>query len=619
MGDTAKFAASFRGSKAHDSSRSVRISRIAKARASREEHNYLDEVTVHTSVPASPSSFLQIWEADHFSVHYTMVGEAPKTLRKNRLIASIPGAVVKRGQKYTFVLLDAAKHKSTFDGTKGHITLQLEQGDGVMVDSVLPLPAYEGVLELIGIVKAVPKDDALSTLRHAKPHQVHNVGATVLSQIRDRGGLHMSFVADYDFKNASNNDKEFRRQAEAMIAQLPSLTAADGRLAFGLHEIDDWRDMAGHIDALRSTAQSEFDREAKPPIGSLAIYAHGVTRGVRIADTYDDKASPSIRNVEEFVSSIRDHLSASVVVTLYSCNAGRGGGVTANHRSLRSKKEALKIYGRVGIGEELGGDSFAWHLFQELQRQGIPNPTVWAHTIAKHTTRNRRKRVFSTLGIADLPSILYGVRYPDDKSLKAYLKATNSTERQNLLRMVSLCHGMYLDWNWLGDEADPQLLPAFSEVEHARVRALITEIRDTIVSEHPDAGGARTPTVDIDASGRFIRRALDEGPGITTPLSDDFNVEAFAQFDDGLPIPIDLVRKLQMLRYRSQKNFSISGVVPRSDAGVLGVRIRVQEKDADAVEKKAKAMIDEGLFFTSVSKESDTELELRGPEIPGPS
>jgi hypothetical protein len=623
----AKFACSLRGEPRNEVARKVRLTRVAESHAKAAEHAHLDPVPVHETIPSKPTCFLQLWEADHFAAHYMIIGETAQPTRANRLVGSIPGAVVKNGSRYLFVSMGGAENTHDFDRLKGHVTVEVESDSGAPRHMFLPLPEYEGVVELVGAIKAGSNDASLASFRHGKPHQVHNVGATVLRQMRDRGGLHMSFVADYDFATANSNNKEFRRQADALVPHMPSIAVIDGKVGFGRYETPEGtQSMAKQMAETRAAVKAEFEFDGEPPIASMGIFAHGVVRGVNMGKGYSDKNSIDLSNVEGFVTSVRKHLSQNVVIALFSCNTARGGGMTGTtvternrHKALRSKKEALAIFGRRFIGEELGGDSFAWELTQQLIRQGIRFPTVWGHTIAAHTTRNRRTRVFSAFGSADLTSLLFETHRVDKATRKAYIARTQKphSERQNFIRNIHFLSAHYLPWAWEGGEEANDSTPGFSEDARADARALLSAFKGELVSDGP-IGTAEELDVELDGSQRYIvgpRKA-----GKNPQLSPNFFLSDFSAHAGGVPVPLDLVRKLQMLRCRSGVSMTIAGVVARSDGeGVQGLHVQVDAGKRDAVVTAAQKMVDEKLCFTSVTPVGVDSLTILGPAIAAPT
>lgn len=558
----AKFTCYLRGKLANHHPRSATIMRVAKSKENAAEHAHLDLVPIEAGQPGGPTCFLQIWEADHFDSYYTdiTIGEAPKVVRANRLLGSIPGAIVKRGAGHRFIALGAAQQTHPPDERKGSVTLALEGASGEDQAFELPLPDYEGVLELFALVKLAATAPALVSFRHGKPHQVHNIRATLLHQIEHRGGIHVSIVSDYEFDTAKNNDKEFRRQADAMVSQLPSIILKDGEVAFGRYELRHWKSISDKLEEARTSCQSFLGLPSAPRVGSLGIYGHGVPRAVQLGkDKYDSGASLNIDQLADFVGENRGHFAPTIIIALFACNAARGGQLDRKGMAFRSKKDALEVFGRVPLGEELGGDSYAWHLYRELNRQGIPHPTVWGHTIAAHTTRNRRLRVFSSLGSADLPSLLFNARAPDDATLDAYIDQTEKEiHRLNLIRLVHLQSAFYMPWDWAGRRDAPQP-EGYREVTAEEARALLDELRHEICGPG-GVGWERPQAVALNEAGTHVIGALVAGPDVRSALSEHFTLEDFTRFEGALPLPLDLVRKLQMLRYEVQAHFELAGL-----------------------------------------------------------
>jgi hypothetical protein len=608
----AKFVCSFRGPRSSEKPRAVRLTRVARTRKGIAEHAHLVDVPFHDSTPSDPSCFLQIWEADHFTARYTEIGEAPKATRGNRLVASLPGAIVRSGDKYTFVLLRAPRRVHARNEHHGGILLRVPAADGSQEEHELPLPDYEGVLELMGGLRLIENDPALADARDGKPHQVHNVRATLLHQIAHRGGVHVSIVADYGFAKASSNDKEFRRQADAMISQLPSIWVDDdGDVGFGRYEVSDMNEIAVHVSEVRRACQALLKLPQPPRVGSLGIYAHGVPRGMKLfsgAGAYDSSASLNKANLRAFVDSIVSSLAVTVVIALFACNTGRGGGLKQSgvQTPFRTKKQALAIYGKVPIGEELGADSYAWALCRELMRRGIPNPTIWAHTVPAHTTRNRRLRVFSSIGAADFSSLLYETRHPGHANIQRYVGRTNKDiHLLNLVRLVHLHSALYMPWEWSGAPPASGFL-GFDQVAQREASALVKELFDEIMSGDSVEPFDEDDLVLSEDGARILRARAEAKRGVR--LSEHFELEDFSDHEGALPLPLDLVRRLQMLRHRTQKDFGIEKVERAGQR--LSLTLRASAADRDAISSEAQNMVDERLFFTDVRPLASSELML---------
>lgn len=598
----AKFTCYLRGKLANHEPRSLTLMRVAKSKQDDQEHAHLDLVDIDAAAPGTSGCFLQVWEADHFAAHYTTIGESPKAVRANRLIGSIPGAVVVHGGGHKFISHGALQHGHPPDERNGSVTLTLTSASGAAQDVVMHLPDYEGVLELFAVIKMTSTSADLVSFKHGKPHQVHNIRATLLRQIERRGGIHVAVVADYNFDSASSNDKEFRRQADSMVPQLPSIMLQDGTVAFGRYEVTGRDRIALALAEARGACRSFLGLAAAPHVGSLAIYAHGIPRGLKIDRTgYDSDKGLTIPNIRDFVASNRPHFSQTVVIALFACNSGRGGGMDANYIARRGKKPALAIYGRVPIGEEIGGGSFAWRLTRELVRQGVATPTVWAHTIAAHTTRNRRLRVFSPLGSADFPSLLYGVRAPDDATLGAYISRTdNNTHRLNLIRMVHLHSAMYMPWAWAGPPVNSSH-PGYNTAAAQEARALLDELRAEIAGADT-FGGERPETVELNDQGTHILGSLLYGPDARTVLSEHFTLEDFTRFDGALPLPLDLVRKLQLLRHDIVSPFEVTALSREPGSRAIRLTLKAAAASRAALMAHARKMRDAGLCFVAVDE-----------------
>lgn len=245
-------------------------------------------------------------------------------------------------------------------------------------------------------------------------------------------------------------------------------------------------------------------------------------------------------------------------------------------------------------------------------KQGITTPTVWAHTIAAHTTRNRRLRVFSSIGSADFPSLLFAMRAPDDATLRAYVSRTDATvHRLNLIRMVHLHSALYMPWGWARTPVTRDH-PGYNAVAAQEAKALLDELRAEIGVD--GVGGERPQTVGINDAGTHIFGTLLYGPDTRTDLSEHFTLEGFTRFGGALPLPLDLVRKLQMLRYSVGCDLEITGLVREPAAKRLILTIKASKNKSVFVEKASK-MRDEGLCFTAVEEgPAADEFVLHAPE-----
>lgn len=613
----AKFICYLRGKPANHEPRIVTIQRVAKSKQDAAEHAHLDLVPIDASAPGTSACFLQVWEADHFASYYTTIGESPKTIRANRLIGSIPGAIAVHHNGHRFIAHGPPLHTHPADERNGSITLTLHLASGDTEDVELALPDYEGVLELFLIIKRTATSPDLAAFKYGEPHQVHNVRATLLRQIERRGGIHVAIVSDYDFDKANSNDKEFRRQADAMVPQLPSIILKeDGSVGFGRYEVKDRGSIKLKLQEARDACQTFLGLATAPLVGSLGIYGHGVPRGVQVGrNEYGAEASLNIVNANKFVRDNKHHFSPTVVVALFACNSGRGGGMDEKFVARRSKKQAMAIYGQVPVGEEHGAESYAWHLTQELVREGVPTPTVWAHTIAAHTTRNRRLSVLSPVGSADFTSLLFGVRTPDAVTRKAYLDRTdNNIHRLNLIRMVHLHSALYMPWEWAGRAVEASH-PGYHPVAAQEAKALLAELRAEIVGEDSHLGGGVPEVVGLNEAGTHIVCSLVYGPDAKTPLSEHFSLEDFTRFDAALPLPLDLVRKLQMIRHSVALDFEVAGLSREPATKTISVTLKSATGSRDKLMSKAVQMRDRSLCFTDVQTgDNAEEFVVRSPE-----
>lgn len=553
--------------------------------------------------------FLQLWELDHFQTDRFLTNEESDTHpAENQLIATFPGVLVRSPNgSVEFRPTGAPQPTRILDDRIGSVKLSLRAvGETAAAEYQLPLPEYEGVLELAPTLRTAADDTSFGAQQQIPPYQVKNVRASAAQQVLHRGGITVAFCANYRAAGSSDppadsNEAEFERQAEDMIDVLPSFKVNDaGTLGFGFHLIEHPDEIAALLEqtrtAVRDAIQDVLDLHGIEDVlvSTLPLYCHGIRTALKL----NEYSKLRIQHIPAFVDAIRPHVSRELVVPIFACNAGRGpGSLTGNNG------HGDNSYGRTAVSEELGHDSFGWHLLHELRRKGIDHATVWAHTTAAHTTRNSFLRVLSAWGTADLFNVLYTHPFP------SYTVFTNNYRGQvfvhsgsqpvalfkqrlhnaNLLRKISLASGMYLPWEWRGGPKIPIPALAFDAETEQQTQAILAEIRGLL----PEA----TLDADIlqyeDATQQFV---IGLWAGATDfQLTEHFRFRDFPA-DGGTPrIKMQLIRYLEVLRRRFNRGITISRVVEQGE-GLLILPSPNNPANYNRLLEAANQMVTEGLF-----------------------
>ncbi|HYS11394.1 MAG TPA: hypothetical protein VEP66_21840 [Myxococcales bacterium] len=564
-------------------------------------YSIFDQVPFHPAAEVTSGTaadcHLQLWELDYYRVQsYMQDEETDSAEHENQRVVSIPGIVVKTGSNSFKFQATADAEGGTVDPKNGKVNLSLDRIGQSAADLTVAMPAYESVFELYPILKTQAEDQAVQSYHDASSYIVKNIEATLRRQIEERGGIAVAFVLDQD-------NPEFPRQAEELIATVPTFKVEDGEVKMGFHLWSSYSVLESKLPELREKVKDLLGLDEPPLISVLEMYGHGIRQKLKInSEGYNAEGSLRVDRVPDFVEKVKPHLCSAPVIPLFACNTGAGASPNT---------DAQTRYGQPYPCEELGADGLAWTLFRELVRQGIPNPTIWAHMNAAHTTRNARLRAFSIFGTADLSSLLFEMPPPTQATIDSYLRVcrTLSSEQfranpaegrthvhnANLIRRISLQHAMYLPWRWSGRDGGDSSTPGYNEAARAEAGAVFEEIRSLV--ENPEA--MQDDLVYEDDTRAFItglRDGLDNAR-----LSQNFSYSEIRNLADPMRVSVTLLKMLQLLRYRSNK-----GLTPQAlfDNGV-GLAVRVQPDTAQArhaVLNKANDMVTEGLLASAIEE-----------------
>ncbi|MBI1926577.1 hypothetical protein HYR99_20330 [Candidatus Poribacteria bacterium] len=198
-------------------------------------------------------------------------------IRQNRRIASFPGVVVRNRNAHNFQLTDdPILAQNEFNNLNGRVILKMTRvGQAETANFVIPLPEYEGILELAAVLRH-NNDNNYANYQDAPPYQVRNVEASLRQQIQERDGFAVAFVADYSAAFPSAKEEEFRKQAEEMIATLPTFKLDNNQVKMGYYEISDSSTIANTLRDLREAVRTLLEMPTSPKVAMLACTANTV-------------------------------------------------------------------------------------------------------------------------------------------------------------------------------------------------------------------------------------------------------------------------------------------------------------------------------------------------------
>ena len=328
-------------------------------------------------------------------------------------------------------------------------------------------------------------------------------GGEVCRRVLANGGGEVYFT--------STNDAEFEGQAEETLSVLPSFIPDDTRtVKIGYHlfvqndnktleelatKIQESRLAAGKALAendafLTSAAQGNEDADTSvatpalaqcPKVSTLLLLCHGWRDGLTIAGNETDSHMRKTRsaNITSWVPTISPHCVPNLNLALYACLCGRGVMV--------KKSKSEPTMGRMFPAEELGFDSFAWKILREFKANGLLEPSIWAHTVAAHTTRNPFLRVFCSQGAGDFISIAKQAPRIDKffETAGAFTTGEGWVHRGNIIREICTYHGGYLDWAWNGGQSITPATSWFDQSVSAEVGLIMEEVRKVLIADSP--------------------------------------------------------------------------------------------------------------------------------------
>ena len=589
--------------------------------------------TPAADAPPTPTCFLQIWEMDLFKSGKWSGNEESDFHNENRnqLLAAIPGVMVRTGEGnevgYTFRALGGPSPTRSAEPLNGSIQVELQDFEGELQTHVIHMPEYESVLEIACVLREQANDSRMDQVADCSSIAFeHNVRASALRQIEERGGISIALVSDYDLGDVSTkeqrNNAEISRQAKAMIGTLPTFVVKEGKLRFGYHLIKGYTSAPSEVAEVRQKVAEELELGVSPKVTTLTLYAHGVRHKIQLnPEGYNASGSLKANEVESFVSAFKEHLGRGLVVSLFACNNGRGaraGGAFWGGTGDPSYSHPL-------VGELAGHDSLGWALLAELERTGIADVTVWAHTTTGHTTRNARLRVFSSWGVADFTSVLFGGRNVSSKTYRHYAsrfsysfssqKPSVAAQRllnANRIRSISVQSARYLPWAWQhGQDPDPNG-EGFHPMAKQVTDAILEGIRGLMAVEEleDEAWVYEDEATKLHVTGR-------SGRGGDERLSAHFDLREFQRAEGGSPLRLGvrLVQALEVLRDRTRTAIKVEALLEGGD----GVRLRVHRRQREKVMSGARALQQEGLLTGAWEIAERIVISTSGLTYAGPS
>ncbi|HBP21738.1 MAG TPA: hypothetical protein DEA08_28635 [Planctomycetes bacterium] len=566
--------------------------------------------TPAADAPPTPTCYLQIWEMDLFATQKWSGNEETDFHNENRnqLLAAIPGVMVRTGEGsevgYTFRALGGPSPTRSEDPLNGSIQVELQDFEGELQTHVINLPEYESVLEIACVLTEKANDSRMDQVADCSAIAfVHNVRASARRQIEERGGISIALVSDYDLGDESTkeqrNNAELSRQAKAMIGTLPTFVVKDGKLRFGYHLVKGYTSAPSKLSEVRQAVAKELELGVAPKVTTLTLYAHGVRHKLQLnPDGYGESGSVQANKVDSFVSAFKEHLGRGLVVSLFACNNGRGARAGGKFWGGSTDPS----YAHPLVGEIPGHDSLGWTLLTELERQGLEDVTVWSHTTAGHTTRNARLRVFSSWGVADFTSVLFGGRNVATKTYRHYASrfsysfskqkpdvAMKKVLNANKIRSISVQSARYLPWAWQHGESPDPKGEGFHPMAQQVTEAILAGIRGLMAVEdlEDEAWIYEDDATKLHITGRSSRGGKER-------LSAHFDLREFQRAEGGSPLRLGvrLVQALEILRVRTRTAIKVEALLE----GGEGVRLRVHRNQREKVMSGARALQQEGLL-----------------------
>jgi peptidoglycan hydrolase-like protein with peptidoglycan-binding domain len=234
------------------------------------------------------------------------------------------------------------------------------------------------------------------------------VGDKELAEVQKRFPEGVTVAIYPLYKNQSNNNKEFKRQADPYAKSEGAIGLKDGSITIGQEAvtIKELGDVVETVQGIHRGLKAKYEQTqtaaqggggpaptagAGPPaftkIRNLSLFSHGMEYGMALDAAGRFKGGGLMAeqkglypaNIASFVKGIADAVTPDVHVQLFACN-------TAHDTTLSDYEEWTKH----GQGERRGAKSFAAALAAELG----PEASVYGHTTAGHTTENFAALVF---------------------------------------------------------------------------------------------------------------------------------------------------------------------------------------------------------------------------------
>ncbi|MGH2532460.1 MAG: peptidoglycan-binding domain-containing protein [Thermomicrobiales bacterium] len=208
------------------------------------------------------------------------------------------------------------------------------------------------------------------------------------------------------YKNQSNNNKEFKRQADPYAKAEGAIGLEGGNITIGGEAvtIKELGDVVETVQGIHRGLKAKYEETqaatqgggtpppaAEPPaftkIRNLSLFAHGMEYGMALdarnryrgGGLMSEEKGLYPSNIASFAKGIADAVTSDVRVQLFACNTGHDTGRTDYEEWTKHTQ-----------GERSGAKSFAAALVKQLG----PDASVYGHTTAGHTTENFAALVF---------------------------------------------------------------------------------------------------------------------------------------------------------------------------------------------------------------------------------
>ncbi|MGH2602907.1 MAG: hypothetical protein ACRDJ9_26410, partial [Dehalococcoidia bacterium] len=234
------------------------------------------------------------------------------------------------------------------------------------------------------------------------------VGDNELAEVQRRFPTGVTVAIYPLYKNQSNNNKEFKRQADPYAKSEGAIGLEGGNITIGgeATTIKELGDVVETVQGIHRGLKAKHEETqtkagaqgggapapaAEPPaftkVRNLSLFSHGMEYGMALDARNRFKGGGLMSedkglypaNIASFAKGIADAVTKDVRVQLFACNTG--------HDTGRSDYEEWTKHGQ---GDRSGAKSFA----AALAKQMGPDASVYGHTTAGHTTENFAALVF---------------------------------------------------------------------------------------------------------------------------------------------------------------------------------------------------------------------------------